>query len=1172
MAKHKKQTPQEIYWERKKREEEEKDASLPPGLINHGNTCFMNSTLQGLIATQPLRDLVFFQPVAPALQPADGSPILAKRSPQLTNGHGLGGSDELEWTEGMPLGDIFTTIMRKAWGIQDAKRRESMSPKEILTTIGRKYDQYLDFRQQDAHEFLRHMLDAMRMEELDIIKKRQPPPPKSKRKRHNIDINSALPSPALPLADSASQSSQPCSLAASHSEHEPSAQEPQARPSSQQSRTHEDEEKLESFVDMLFGGQLASILVCEKCKKVSVTYEDFNDLSLSIKPEDYVKNRKRDRFKRIARKLRIRPPAPQEQLSNQDQGQASGQENDQSTPRHRGRGMFSAMQRASSVPASPVRRSSEIAAQAQEVPTHEDPRRRSFDHAGEGDEARDVVKEMVGAGVQSCSLGSAIDEQDEEDDGEEITHAEAAEAAEQSKADAEGVDDGSAPDAVADEKSKEKEKKEKDDAWGKIARRISVSMKLGGGRDKGEKDKDREQRDSRPSSRQGERGRRTDIKDAFRAMRGGEPRSPRAGSLAPGASAHETGSEAGDVSDAPRQRLPSPDPASPLISSPLAHGSRPSSSRRSSTNPFTHHHHPRRKDVPASSFAAPKMSDEEMAYLRQVLADVHPVTGNPLSILQNAFTGGSGGGSGSSGSTSLATQALWAKLGHLPGIEECLRMFTAVEILDGENMVGCHRCWKIANGLYKPRDGSATNPGEGDSESSSENNSGSSASSSDGTDKSDASAVKPSSVSGAHPVVPGLNEMDDSAQQSSPDLSSGRVSPASTSFVSTQTGNHSSSAVDDTTSISSAPTTVATSVSPPTTVPHYRKDSVLASGTYGGLPIPKISTTEVDTPSSAPVDRTLNDDDRVASDGALARTWSPNAIGVSPSDDSLLTPRGRRPGRSRDGKKESGTFSGDSSDDELDDSDSEASARSDGSASPSVSPSATPNSSVEKLTNASRSPQTSPRPRDRVPSGAGQTGTATKIPRSKQVIMRKMYKRYLISTPPPILVIHLKRFQQMAKVHTISLSGGFKKLDDFVAFPEYLDLAPFLAPKRADFTHDKDEGHKSKRKREKCMYRLYAVVVHIGNMLGGHYVAYTALPQNSSQPPQQSSGAPPPASNAESEKSATPSLTSQESRSSQSSEPRQPRKWAYISDTVVRLATLEEVLKAKAYICMYERI
>ena len=42
---------------------------------------------------------------------------------------------------------------------------------ELLNTIGRKYDQYLDFRQQDAHEFLRHMLDATRMEELDVSRR-----------------------------------------------------------------------------------------------------------------------------------------------------------------------------------------------------------------------------------------------------------------------------------------------------------------------------------------------------------------------------------------------------------------------------------------------------------------------------------------------------------------------------------------------------------------------------------------------------------------------------------------------------------------------------------------------------------------------------------------------------------------------------------------------------------------------------------------------------------------------------------------------------------------------------------------------------------------------------------------------------------------------------------------
>ncbi len=86
----------------------------------------------------------------------------------------------------------------------------------------------------------------------------------------------------------------------------------------------------------------------------------------------------------------------------------------------------------------------------------------------------------------------------------------------------------------------------------------------------------------------------------------------------------------------------------------------------------------------------------------------------------------------------------------------------------------------------------------------------------------------------------------------------------------------------------------------------------------------------------------------------------------------------------------------------------------------------------------------------------------------------------------------------------MSFSTGFKKLDEFVAFPEYLDLTPFLAPKREDFGLSGKKGHKEKKekkgkdkeksangsgkvKEEKCMYRLYAVVVHIGNMVGFSY-------------------------------------------------------------------------------------
>lgn len=38
----------------------------------------------------------------------------------------------------------------------------------LLGALGRKYEQYLDFAQQDAHEFLRILLDATRMEEFDV--------------------------------------------------------------------------------------------------------------------------------------------------------------------------------------------------------------------------------------------------------------------------------------------------------------------------------------------------------------------------------------------------------------------------------------------------------------------------------------------------------------------------------------------------------------------------------------------------------------------------------------------------------------------------------------------------------------------------------------------------------------------------------------------------------------------------------------------------------------------------------------------------------------------------------------------------------------------------------------------------------------------------------------------
>ncbi len=65
---------------------------------------------------------------------------------------------------------------KKFWS--DAHKSRSsinVNPKRLLTQLGKKYDQYLEYGQQDGHELMRHLLDACRMEELDLIKKMRPP-------------------------------------------------------------------------------------------------------------------------------------------------------------------------------------------------------------------------------------------------------------------------------------------------------------------------------------------------------------------------------------------------------------------------------------------------------------------------------------------------------------------------------------------------------------------------------------------------------------------------------------------------------------------------------------------------------------------------------------------------------------------------------------------------------------------------------------------------------------------------------------------------------------------------------------------------------------------------------------------------------------------------------------
>ncbi|KAG1729714.1 peptidase C19, ubiquitin carboxyl-terminal hydrolase 2 [Suillus lakei] len=1043
MAKQKSLTPQEIYRARKAREEREKSALLPPGLLNHGNTCFMNSVLQGLIATQHLSRLVLFQEIPLAVQLPAPIPVASHRSPELTNGHGLAGQYERPWAPGLPIGDRFVTLLRQSWAMQDDRQRNYLKPKELLASLGQKYDQYLDFRQQDAHEFLRHLLDAMQMEEVDIIKKRQPSIKGKTRKRSSrAHIGQS------PLAQISA---------------------PDADPSPPE------EETLAPFVDMLFGGKLASILVCQACKHVSHTYEDFNDLSLSIRAEDYARERKRDKLKQLAKKLRNISGTALSVIP---------------------------VQRSSSVPATPHRDST--LENTEVVDPH---RRRSIDLADV--EVATVVDEHADHEAKNETT-TGTDPSLPKPELHLEHHPDAAlhhpPESDNSPAATPDFRIDETPEVETLHKGREhieisepslgngREKREKSESWSKLGRRISVSVGL-----------TKQSREDRRRSKE-EKKAKKDVP---------YQRGAKDDDLYPPSPSLRTAVSTVQPIDSPDvniEREPtSLSAVNDRLQAQLAAVKRSwSPVQKSSTSPSVSST-PRFPLIPRQPTPSitgkrskaprpPKLSAEEAAYLRDILADITPGgAANPFSIFKQTKDQSSAGPS--------TTQNMFLKIPQLGGLEDCLRLFTSVEVLDGENMVKCHRCWKIANGLYEPRSSGQNQESDSCTDSDDENES---------LDDDD-QPIHTQHLNGNAHHTPTPNHFD------RPRLS---ISPSSsaTSLYDTPDSH-------DTPRSSSGDTTLDTPYGLHTIKPlppsleltkddHLPSTSTPRPATYGGLPIPLISTTAPESPMSI----------------KTARRGSP----INTSQASLHAPT-----LTRDREKQpANTMESEGCSDEESGASANLSAYSDVS-STAVSPAVSPNISQENLT---VSPTPHP-PLQRLSKISDSTG----VPLSKKVIMRAAYKRYLIATPPPILVIHLKRFQQMSKVPIMSFSSNFKKLEDYVSFPEYLNIAPYLTPRREQYADAKPGYVRGRSKRpERCMYRLYAVVVHIGNMLGGHYIAYTALPSATKEDEQTALSVP-------------------ESESLAHTD-RPHRDWAYISDTTVRLSSLDEVLKSKAYICMYERI
>ncbi|XP_053165484.1 ubiquitin carboxyl-terminal hydrolase 16 [Hemicordylus capensis] len=160
-------------------------------------------------------------------------------------------------------------------------------------------------------------------------------------------------------------------------------------------------------------------------------------------------------------------------------------------------------------------------------------------------------------------------------------------------------------------------------------------------------------------------------------------------------------------------------------------------------------------------------------------------------------------------------------------------------------------------------------------------------------------------------------------------------------------------------------------------------------------------------------------------------------------------------------------------------------------------------------------------------------GPKTAEKNAKKRVYTNAKKQMLVSLAPPILTLHLKRFQQAGY--------NLQKVNKHIKFPEIMDLAPFCSVKCKNVA----EGS------SKVLYSLYGVVEHSGTMRSGHYTAYVKTRATNNQL----------------------SDLVLHGKIQQTSETESSKgQWFHISDTHVQAVPVSRVLNSQAYLLFYERL
>lgn len=173
----------------------------------------------------------------------------------------------------------------------------------------------------------------------------------------------------------------------------------------------------------------------------------------------------------------------------------------------------------------------------------------------------------------------------------------------------------------------------------------------------------------------------------------------------------------------------------------------------------------------------------------------------------------------------------------------------------------------------------------------------------------------------------------------------------------------------------------------------------------------------------------------------------------------------------------------------------------------------------------------------------------------KEAVYTNASKQMLIFSPPAVLTLHLKRFQQVG----LSL----RKANRFVEFPLTLDLSPFCCSASSILPHMSSVE-------DEILYSLYGIVEHSGRLTSGHYTAYVKANKRSFNGTFECQL---PLGQCNLEQLLQKFSCIKKNLSENTHEKiNEDSKWYYMSDSVVREASESEVLKCQAYLLFYERI